>query len=68
MDVDLDTLSLQYEEVEKVAWASREKIHEMIDRKEFITYEKSIIDMIFFFRNHSDTHTMDDFTTPAKRG
>lgn len=68
MDVDLDTLSLQYEEVEKVAWASREEIHEMIDRKEFISYEKSIIDMIFFFRNHSDTRTMDDFTTPAKRG
>lgn len=67
MDVDLDTLSLQYEEVEKVAWATREEIHEMIDRKEFISYEKSIIDMIFFFRNHSDTRTEDDFTTPTER-
>ena len=67
MDVDLDDLSLQYEEVEKVAWASRDEIHKMIDKKEFISYDKSIIDMMFFFSNHSDTRTEDDFTTPAER-
>ena len=64
MDLDLDSLSLQPEEVEKVTWASREEIHKMIDDEEFITYEKSIIDMMFFFRNHSDTRTKHDFTTP----
>jgi hypothetical protein len=68
MDVDLDSLSLQYEEVEKVRWAGKEEIHKMIDRKEFISYDKSIIDMMFFFRDHSDTRTCDDFTTPADRG
>ena len=66
MDVDLDTLRLQTEEVEKVAWASREEIHKMIDGEEFITYDKSIIDMMFFFRNHSDTRTRQDFTTPQE--
>ena len=64
MDVDLNTLRLQPEEVEKVAWADRDKIHNMIDNEEFITYDKSIIDMMFFFRNHNDTRTCHDFTTP----
>ena len=68
MDVDTDTLSLQYEEVAEVAYADKEKIHSMIDKREFISYDKSIIDMIFFFRNHSDTRTVHDFTTPADRG
>ena len=67
MDVDLDTLALQYEEVEKVSWASREEIHKMIDRKEFISYDKSIIDMMFFFRDHSDTRVENDFTTPTEK-
>jgi isopentenyldiphosphate isomerase len=67
MDVDLGALTLQYEEVERVAWATREEIHEMIDRKEFIPYEKSIIDMMFYFRNHKDTHTEGDFTTPSAK-
>lgn len=65
MDVDLDSLSLQYEEVEKVRWAGKEEIHKMIDDGEFITYDKSIIDMMFFFRNHDDTRTKSDFTTPS---
>ena len=67
MDVDFDKLSLQYEEVERVAWASREEIHDMIDRREFISYDKSIIDMMFFFSNHDDTRTVSDFTTPQER-
>jgi hypothetical protein len=64
MDVDLDSLTLQEEEVEDVAWATKEQIHKMIDDEEFISYDKSIIDMMFFFRNHSDTRTKHDFTTP----
>ena len=67
MDVDLDSLTLQYEEVEAVRWAGREEIHKMIEDEEFITYDRSIIDMIFFFRNHSDTRTRSDFTTPCER-
>ena len=67
MDVDLDKLTLQYEEVEKVRYATKEEIHKMIDTEEFISYDKSIIDMMFFFSNHSDTRTRSDFTTPCER-
>lgn len=67
MDVDLDKLTLQYEEVERVAWASREEIHKMIDNEEFISYDKSIIDMMFFLSNHGDTRTRADFTSPTER-
>ena len=63
IDVDLNTLRLQPEEVEKVAWASREQIHKMIDDEEFISYDKSIIDMMFFLSNHGDTRTRADFTS-----
>lgn len=66
MDVDLTTLRLQPEEVERVAWASREEIHKMIDDEEFITYDKSIIDMMFFLSDHGDTRTRADFTSPKE--
>lgn len=67
MDVDLSGLSLQYEEVAEVAWASRDEIHKMIAEREFITYERSIIDMIFYLSKNSDTRVSEDFTTPASR-
>lgn len=67
MDVDLSALTLQYEEVADVAWASGEKIHKMIENKEFITYERSIIDMIFYLSKNSDTRVAEDFTTPIPR-
>lgn len=67
MDVDLNTLTLQYEEVEAVDWADREKIHKMIDDEEFISYDKSIIDVMFFLSNHGDTRTRADFTSPKEQ-
>ncbi|MBQ9733282.1 MAG: NUDIX domain-containing protein [Clostridia bacterium] len=66
MDVDLDSLTLQEEEVEDVAWATKEQIHQMIDDEEFISYDKSIIDMMFFLSDHGDTRTRADFTSPKE--
>ena len=61
-DVDLSSLHLQYEEVQTVRWAEKEEILRMIDDGQFIPYEKSLIELLFFFRNHSGTHTKGDPT------
>ena len=61
-DVDPDTLHLQYEEVQTVRWATREEILRMIDDGEFIPYEKGLIDLLFFQRNHRGAHTRRDTT------
>lgn len=56
-DVDIDSLSLQYEEVQAVRWASREEIMNMIDNKTFIPYHKSVINMIFEMRHNRGGHS-----------
>ncbi len=61
-DVDLDSLRLQYEEVQRVKWATREEILQMIDDGRFIPYDKSLIEMLFFRRNHRSSHTRSDPT------
>ena len=61
-DVDPESLHLQYEEVQTVRWATREEIHRMIDDGEFIPYEKGLIDLLFFQRNHLGAHTRRDTT------
>ncbi len=58
--VDPESLHLQYEEVQAVRWASREEILEMIDGGQFIPYEKSLIELLFFRRNHRSSHTRSD--------
>ena len=60
--VDLDTLHLQYEEVQAVRWASKEEILHMIDTGEFIPYEKGLIELLFFRRNHRTIQTKKDTT------
>ena len=60
--VDPDSLRLQYEEVQAVRWASMEEILEMIDDGRFIPYEKSLIGLLFFRRNHRSSHTRSDWT------
>lgn len=57
MEVDLSSLVLQEEEVKDARWASIEDILEMIDRGIFIPYHKSLIELLFFLRNHSEVHT-----------
>ena len=60
--VDPESLCLQYEEVQKVRWASMEEILQMIDDGQFIPYEKSLIELLFFRRNHRSSHTRSDPT------
>ena len=61
-ELDPSSLHLQYEEVQTVRWATREEIHRMIDDGEFIPYEKGLIDLLFFQRNHRGAHTRRDTT------
>lgn len=46
-NIELDNLSLQYEEVQAVKWASKEEIITMIKNGEFIPYYESLIHLIF---------------------
>ncbi|WP_455822807.1 NUDIX hydrolase [Clostridium butyricum] len=56
-DIDISKLSLQYEEVKKVKWASKKEILYMIDEEIFIPYYKSLIDLLFFMRYSKSSHT-----------
>ena len=60
--VDLDTLHLQYEEVQAVRWASKEEILHLIDTGEFIPCEKGLIELLFFRRNHRTIQAKKDTT------
>jgi len=62
MPVNLSSLKLQYEEVQAVRWASEDEILQMIDDGLFIPYEKSLIKLLFFRRNHRSSHTRSDPT------
>ena len=55
-DVDIDTLKLQYEEVERVMWATEEQILAMIDHGEFIPYYKHLIRLLFSMRSGYGAH------------
>ena len=56
-EVDISKLKLQEDEVQDVRWATLEEVHGMIDEETFIPYEKSLMDLLFFLRNHSEAHT-----------
>lgn len=60
LPVELSALRLQYEEVQAVRWADREEILAMIDDGRFIPYEKSLIELLFFRRDHRGAHTRRD--------
>ena len=62
MAPDLSSLRLQYEEVQQVKWADKEEILRMIHDGSFIPYEKSLIELLFFRRNHQSSHTRRDTT------
>ena len=61
-DVDINTLTLQTEEVRAVKWANKSEIEEMISRGEFIPYCKDFIGLLFYLRNKSTLHTAPDLT------
>ena len=56
-DLDTSELRLQYEEVKATKWAGKEEILAMIDSGEFIPYHKSLIELLFFLRDHKGSHT-----------
>ncbi len=60
---DLSALRLQPEEVQAVRWAEKDEILRMIDDGRFIPYEKSLIELLFFRRNHRSSHTRSDPTS-----
>lgn len=49
---DISSLTLQYEEVQAVKWASCDEILSLIDSGEFIPYYKSFINYIFDIKDH----------------
>lgn len=61
-EVAPESLKLQYEEVQRVKWATKEEVLQMIDDGRFIPYEKSQIELLFFRRNHRSSHTRSDPT------
>ena len=58
-ELDADALVLQEDEVQKVRWATREEIGQMIDEERFIPYHKSLIDLVFYLRDHPEAHLED---------
>ena len=66
-DIDISALELQYTEVQKVKWASRDEIIVMIKEGSFIPYTESFIDLLFFMRNHNGTRTKKDTSIPTKQ-
>ncbi len=55
-DVNLNELSLQYEEVQTVKWVSKEEILSMIESGEFIPYYSSLIQLLFDSRKKYGSH------------
>ncbi|MBQ8513301.1 MAG: hypothetical protein IJ497_11850 [Clostridia bacterium] len=66
-NVVLSELHLQPEEVQAAKWADRDEILAMIDDGSFIPYHKSLIELLFFMRNHDGTHTRPDTTVPVSQ-
>jgi isopentenyldiphosphate isomerase len=62
LPVDIPSLHLQYEEVQQVLWAAMEEILQMINDGRFIPYEKSLIELLFFRKDHRSSHTKNDPT------
>ena len=56
-DVELSELVLQQEEVQAVRWADCDEIFRMIDSGEFIPYHKSLIQLMFDMKDHSDARS-----------
>lgn len=49
-EVDLDSLTLQPEEVQRVKWASQEEIFRMMESGEFIPYYEPLLQLLFEMR------------------
>jgi len=54
LEPDLDSLSLQTEEVKAVKWATKKEILELIDKKAFVRYDRSYIELLFFMHRNGE--------------
>jgi isopentenyldiphosphate isomerase len=61
-EVDINELSLQYEEVQNVKWASKEEIFSLIESGEFIPYYQSLIQLFFDIRKKYGSTKQNDRT------
>ena len=61
-DLDETSLTLQYEEVEQVKWADIAEIKSIIKDGSFIPYHESLIDLLFFLKDHDGARTAQDKT------
>lgn len=61
-DLDETALTFQYEEVEQVKWADIAEIKSMIKEGSFIPYHESLIDLLFFMKDHDGARTAQDKT------
>ncbi len=64
-ELNLETLTLQPEEVQAVRWATKDEILRMIDDSSFIPYEKSLIELLFTRRTNNNAQTRKDWTHPV---
>lgn len=65
-EIDLTSLTLQETEVQDVKWAKREEVLALIDEGKFIPYHKSLIDLLFYFRDHRSPFTEEDTSETLK--
>lgn len=54
--LDIETLQLQYEEVQRVKWASKKEIMQLQDKGEFIPYYRGLINLLFDMRKRRGAH------------
>jgi isopentenyldiphosphate isomerase len=50
-NINFEDLNLAMKEIEQVKWASKDEIFELLDKNEFIPYEKSLIEQCFRFNS-----------------
>jgi len=50
LDLDHNSLHLQFDEVTDVRWVNEETLHEMINKGEFVPYHHSLISLFFDLR------------------
>ena len=55
-DIDLQTLNLQFEEVQAAKWATQTEIFEMIKQNQFLPYYPSLIQLFFDTRKQYGCH------------
>ncbi|MDF2543753.1 MAG: hydrolase [Herbinix sp.] len=45
--INIECLTLQSIEIEQVKWASKDEIHELLDKRQFMPHDKSLIEKCF---------------------